>query len=158
MDAIEQLCARSRQHRELRAFQDFHQTNPHVLDFLVREIKLRIDSGFEAFSFGSLWEYARWKLQVPRRQNTFLMNDHLTPFYARAIVILHPEFNGRAECRGSLADEIFGLQLEPLKNRRKGYARRLQWRDGTPLDRGWRPSVPHTVQHLAATKADIHVR
>jgi hypothetical protein len=158
-DAIDELVARSNQHPELQTFHEFHRANPHVLDFLVHEIQLRIDSGFDAFSFGSLWDYARWKLQVARRQTTFQMNDHMMPFYARAIVILHPEFNGRAEFRGTLADEVYGLRLEPApKKRPKNYARRLQWTDGTPLDRGWRPTVPHSVKHSARTKPDIHGR
>lgn len=158
MDAIDQLIARSKPHRELQIFHDFHRANPHVLDFLVQEIQLRLGSGFEAFSFGSLWDYARWKLDEPHRTATYKMNDHLAAFYGRAILILHPEFNGRAECRKTHADEIFGLRLEPLARRRKGYARRLEWKDGTSLESGWRPSMPHIVRHHAATKTDIHTR
>src|ERR1035441_3642195 len=156
-DAIDELVARSKRNRELRAFHKFHRRHPEVLDFLVQEIQLRIEHGFEAFSYHSLWQYARWKLEMEKGPgDTFLMNDHAAPFYARAITILHPEFNGRCEFRKSKADKIFGTQLEPVPEKRpKNYARRLQWADGTALENGWRPTVPHVVGPVA-TKPDIH--
>lgn len=156
-DAIDELVARSKDHRELRAFHDFHRQHPEVLDFLVQEIRLRLER-FEAFSYHSLWQYARWKLELEKGPgDTFLMNDHAAPFYARAITVLHPEFNGRAEFRKSKADEIFGLRIEPVPEKRpKNYARRLQWADGTLIENGWRPTIPHVTNHRANRKADIH--
>ena len=144
IDAIDELVARSKDHRELRAFHEFHRRHPEVLDFLVQEIRLRLDR-FDAFSYHSLWQYARWKLEMEKGPgDTFLMNDHAAPFYARAITVLHPEFNGRAEFRESKADEIFGLRIEPVPDKRpKNYARRLQWADGTAIENGWRPTTPH---------------
>lgn len=160
IDAVDELVARSKQHVELVKFHRFHRAHPEVLDFLVSEIRLRIDKGFRAFSFGSLWDYARWKLEIQAGPtDTYQMNDHLMPFYSRAIVILHPELNGRAEFRLCLADDVFGLTHEPVpKKRPKHYARCLVWADGTPLERGWRPKRPHVVQREAATKPDIHAR
>jgi len=157
-DAIDELVARSKRHRELRAFHKFHRRHPEVLDFLVCEIQLRLDHGFAAFSYHSLWEYARWKIEMEKGpSDTFCMNDHAAPFYARAITILHPEFNGRCEFRKSTADKIYGIQLEPVpKKRPKNYARRLQWVDGTAIENGWRPTLPHVVNHAANLKPDIH--
>jgi hypothetical protein len=87
------------------------------------------------------------------------MNDHAIPFYARAITILHPEFNGYAEMRTSRADDIFGTELEPLpKIRPKHYARRLRWADGKALEHGWRPTRPHVVRGEIARRPDIHTR
>jgi hypothetical protein len=157
IDAIDELVARSQNHRELRAFHQFHKAHPEVLDFLVREIGLRLER-FDAFSYHSLWQYARWKLELEKGPaDTFLMNDHAAPFYARAITVLHPEFNGRAEFRKSKADEIFGLRIEPVPDKRpKNYARRLQWADGTAIEQGWRPTTPHVVSRSANRKPDIH--
>jgi hypothetical protein len=157
IDAIDELVARSQDDRELRAFHQFHKAHPEVLDFLVHEIRLRLDR-FDAFSYHSLWQYARWKLELEKGPgDTFLMNDHAAPFYARAITVLHPEFNGRAEFRTSKADAIFGLRIEPVPEKRpKNYARRLQWADGTAIENGWRPSTPHVVNHPANRKTDIH--
>lgn len=157
IDAIDELVARSKDHRELRAFHEFHKRHPEVLDFLVQEIRLRLDR-FDAFSYHSLWQYARWKLEMEKGPgDTFLMNDHAAPFYARAITVLHPEFNGRAEFRKSKADPIFGLRIEPVPDKRpKNYARRLQWADGTAIEKGWRPTTPHLVNHAVSRRADIH--
>jgi hypothetical protein len=158
-DAIDELVARSKKHRELRGFHRFHKKHPEVWDFLVQEIRLRIQHGFTAFSYHSLWQYARWKLEMQRGPNeTFLMNDHSAPFYARAITILHPEFNGLAEFRKSIADAIFGTRLEPIPDKRpKNYARRLQWEDGTPLECGWRPTLSHAIWPVLR-KPDIHTQ
>lgn len=156
-DAIDELVARSKNTRELRDFHAFHRQHRNVLDFLVEEIRLRL-ARFGAFSYHSLWQYTRWKLEMEKGPgDTFLMNDHAAPFYARAITILHPEFNGYAEFRKSKADDVFGVRLETLpKKRPKNYARRLQWADGTPIELGWRPSIPHVVNHAANRKPDIH--
>ena len=158
VDAIDELVARSKDHRELRAFYRFHKLHPEVLDFLVLEIQLRIEHGFSAFSYHSLWQYARWKLEMEKGPgDTFLMNDHAAPFYARAITILHPEFNGRCEFRKSKADEIFGTRIEPAPDKRpKNYARRLRWASGTAIERGWRPTFPHVITADLHRKPDIH--
>ncbi|MGA2990562.1 MAG: hypothetical protein ABSD88_08805 [Candidatus Korobacteraceae bacterium] len=160
IDAIDELIARSKKHPELQAFHEFHKAHPELLDFLVEEIQLRIDHGFAAFAYRSLWEYARWKLEMQAGPgDTFLMNDHAASFYARAITILHPEFNGRAEFRQSKADAIFGTRIEPIpKKRPKNYARRLQWADGTAIENGWRPTIPHVINHTANRKPDIHTK
>jgi hypothetical protein len=39
------------------------------------------------------------------------MDDRCAPFYARAIAILHPEFDGLAELRRSKADAVLGTQI-----------------------------------------------
>jgi hypothetical protein len=157
-DAIDELVARSKNHKELQAFHEFHKAHPQVLDFLVEEIQLRLNRGFNAFSYRSLWEYCRWKLEMETGPgDTFMMNDHLTAFYSRSIVILHPGFNGRAELRKSKADQILGTEIEPVPDKRpKNYARRLQWQDGTAIENGWRPSNPHAPNHAANRKPDIH--
>jgi hypothetical protein len=151
-DAIDELIARpqTRNHRELRAFHQFHRKHPEVLDFLVEEIRLRLEI-FTAFSYRCLWEYARWKLEMEKGpDDTFMMNDHALPFYARAITILYPEFNGRAEFRKSKADTTFGLCVEPIPEKRpKNYSRRLQWADGTAIERGWHPTTPHVPKPVA---------
>jgi hypothetical protein len=153
MDAIDELVARSKDHKELQRFHKLHQDHPELLEFLVQAIRARL-ALFDSFSYHSLWEYARWKLEMDKGpEDTFLMNDHCAPYYARAITILHPEFNGKAESRECTADELFGLELEPEKLQ-GDYARRLRWADGTALQSGWKPtsrrkppeSDPHTTQ------------
>jgi hypothetical protein len=160
-DAIDELVRRSKADPELSKFEAFHKANPQVLDFLVAEIRLLRGCG--GFSFASLWHYSRWKLKHRKgTTTTYAMNDHLTPFYARAILILHPELNGRAEMRSRdgecNADRIFGTRLASGAKRNRDYSRRLEWADGTSLEDGWRPTHPHVIHHAATRKADIHSR
>jgi hypothetical protein len=157
-DAIMELAARSKDHRELRRFREFHQAHPEVLDFLVAEIRLRIERVGGAFSFHSLWDYCRWKIELEQRPtDTYKMNDHAAPFYARAIVILHPDLNGKCEFRKCRTDEILGTDIAPMTANRPGdYSRRLCWADGTALEDGWRPSHPHVIQHAPRRRPDIH--
>jgi hypothetical protein len=130
----------------------------------VREIELRRSKGFDPFSFASLWHYARWKIQLGGGPSeTYEMNDHMTPMYGRAILILHPQLNGLAELRARkdggrcLADQIFGTKV--AEDKLPGdYGRRLVWEDGTPLELGWRPTIPHVVKHAASRRADVHPR
>jgi hypothetical protein len=135
MKTIDELVANSKNTPDLRAFKQFHSCHPEVLDFLVEAIKTRIERGFTAYSCGNLWEYARWKLDIEKGpSDTFKLNDKLEPYYSRAIVILHPQYNGMQEFRRAKADDAFGTMIEPApKKRPKNYARRLQWADGTSL-------------------------
>lgn len=156
MDPIEELCARSKLHPELTKFLAFHRDNPGVLDFLVTEIRLRLKKGFGAFSIHSLMSYSRWKLEIQRGPGeTFLLNDHLGAWYGRAILILHPEFNGRCECRGLTENEVFGVRLEDKKHS-NFYARRLVWLDGAALEDGWRPTREHEVTRSPKRKPNLH--
>ena len=155
-DAIDELVARSKDSPQLRAFHRLHRAHPEILDFLVAAIQLRLRHR-SAFSFASLWQYGRWKLDIPSvRGAVAAMNDHALSFYSRAIVVLHPEFNGKAEFRTSLADELLGLQLEPINAKRaKDYSRRLIWKGGESLERGWRPARPHVVNREVVDRYQI---
>ena len=153
IDAIDELVERSRNEKGLQEFHAFHRAYPEVLDFLVEEIQLRIAKGMPTISYNSLWSYARGKL-APKVEASgdYKMNDHKVPFYGRSITILHPEFNGLAEFRPSLADDCFGTIFEPTGEGRRS---RLLWADGTAIEDGWRPTIPHTL-HAVARKPDIH--
>jgi hypothetical protein len=157
-DAIDELVARSKDTEELRKFHQFHRAHPEVLDFLVDEIDLLRKRGHKAFSYVSLWDYARWQLIMDKAPgDTFKMNDHLTPLYSRAIPILHPEFNGMSHFRTTSADDAFGTTIEAArKGQSEGYVRRLQWVDGTALEDGWRPQIPHVSKRNASRKPSIH--
>ena len=129
MDAIDELVARSRDCKELRRFHEFHRNHPEVLDFLVEEIRLRLNQGLTAFSYSRLWAYARWKLEMEKGPgDTFLMNDQYAPFYARAVAILHPEFDGLAEFSKSKAHAVLGTQTEaPTLETSEGRCMPGQW-------------------------------
>jgi hypothetical protein len=121
----------------------FHKTNTEVLDFLVQELRDTRANGWTRASVGSIWHYARWVLTRKYRApgESYVMSNNLFPHYARIIAILHPDLNGFFTMTKSAADKDFGTMLEPVKNQKPGYIRRLVRADGREID--FRPTTPH---------------
>jgi hypothetical protein len=149
-DAVDELVTYRKQFGSspmLRRVHRFHNANPQVLDFLVSEMRVDRENGWTRTSLGSLWHYSRWVLTRKNRVpgESFVMSNNLFPHYGRIIAILHPDLNGFFETAKSQADADLGTMLEPIAaaNRKPGYIRRLLWADGTPLEQGWRPTIPH---------------
>jgi len=148
-DAVDELIAHRRQYGRLspmlRRVHRFHRLNPQVLDFLVSEMCVDRENGWTRASLGSLWHYARWVLTRKHRApgESFVMSNNLFPHYGRIIAILHPDLNGFFEMAKSKADADLGTMLEPARKKYRGAIRRLLWADGTPIERGWRPTIPH---------------
>jgi hypothetical protein len=65
------------------------------------------------------------------------------PYYSRLAIVLFPEFNAFYRLKRAKVDTDFGLRISPLKGS-EGF-RRLEWADGTSIDGGWKPSVPHVI-------------
>lgn len=129
-------------------FFSFHKLNPEVLDFFYQELLTLRENGWTKTSFGSLWHHARWVLTVRHRVpgETFAMSQNLACHYARALVILHPDFNGFYDMERAQADKDFGVCIEPVPRKQiKGYIRKLQWVNGRAIENGWRPAVPHAL-------------
>ncbi len=127
----------------LKRVQQFHKANPQVLDFLVLELRAARDSGRTRTSLHNLWHYARWSLTKKNLApgEIFELPNNLCPYFARIIVILHPECNGFFAMAPSQADADLGTAFDPRVE--PGCIRRLMWADGTALENGWRPSTPH---------------
>jgi hypothetical protein len=149
-DAVDELIAYRKQYGPispmLRRVHGFHRANPQVLDFLVSEMRVDRANGWTRTSLGSLWHYARWVLTRKHRTpgESFVMSNNLFPHYERIIAILHPDLNGFFAMARSKADADLGTMLEPVpKNAERGYIRRLTWSEGTSIERGWRPTIPH---------------
>jgi hypothetical protein len=156
MDAVNELLQHIKNTRglssHLKRLERFHNANSVVLDLIVQELYDVRCMGWPAASVKSIWEYARWVLTKKRATGEpFAMNDIFQSYYARIIVILHPDLNGFFEMREPQKpnrkergpDAEIGTKLEPAKSRTKDYGRCLLWADGTPIERGWRPSTPH---------------
>jgi|SRR5271156_889444 len=148
IDAVDELIAFSKQQGEpspmLGRVHRFHRANPQVLDFLVSENRIARENGWSRTSLGSLWHYGRGVLTRKHRApgESFVMSNNLFPHYGRIIAILHPDLNGFFAMAKSQADADFGTMLEPIKNQ-AGYIRRLVWADGSRIEDGWRPTIPH---------------
>lgn len=136
----------------LRRFHALHRTNPHLLDFLVQELREVRASGWTCASVRSLWEHGRWVLTKRKGPGEkFAMANAFAPYYARVICILHPEFNGYFVMNRSQADEDFGTMLEPVtEDSTPGYIRRLLWAPlGEAIEHGWRPTIPHEPKQVS---------
>jgi hypothetical protein len=157
MDAVNELLEHVRATRglspALKRLQRFHSANGDVLDLIVTELYDVRAMGWRAASVKSIWEYARWVLTKERATGEpYEMNDVFQSYYARIIVILHPDLNGFFEMREPNKperkergpDAELGTKLEPVRVR-KDYGRRLLWADGTSisLESGWQPTTPH---------------
>jgi hypothetical protein len=152
MDALTELLEYRKPHGLShlgKRFYAFHKLNPDVLDFFIQELVTLRENGWKKTSFGSLWHHARWVLSTLRRApgETFAMSQNLACHYARAIIILRPEFNGFFGVEKALADADFGVRVELASRnpRRPGYVRKLQWANGAAIQHGWRPSSPHVI-------------
>jgi hypothetical protein len=148
-DAIDELIEYRKQFGlspMLRRVHALHRANPHLLDFLVQELREVRASGWTCASIRSLWEHGRWVLAKRKASGEdFAMANELAPYYARILCILHPEFNGYFVMNKSRADADLGTMLEAtVKNPKPGYIRRLLWApDGVAIEHGWRPTTPH---------------
>ena len=168
MDAIDELIEHCKQRGKLspmlRRVHRFHKNNPQVLDFLVLEMRVDRENGWTRTSLGSLWHYARWVLARKHRApgERFVMGNNLFPHYGRIIAILHPDLNRFFVMAKCPADADFGTMIEPKSATAKpDYIRGLRWADGTPLERGWRPSTPHEpkpVNRRERVKRERHDR
>lgn len=150
-DAVDELIAHRKESGTTTPMLDrvlrFHQINPGVLDFLVTEMRVDRANGWTRTSLGSLWHYSRWVLtRVDRAPGeSFVMSNNLFPAYGRIIVILHPDLNGFFGMATSNVDAELSTRLEPRgRDHKTGQIRRLLWRDGTPIESGWRPSLAHS--------------
>ena len=146
VDELMQHCkARGlRRPRRMSRFLRFHKKNPHLLDFLLQELKVLKENNWATTSFEMLWHHARWVLTYDRvGGEQFAVCQNLMPHYSRAAIILCPEFNGFYRLKTANADKDFGLRIGPRPS--EGGLRRLVWADGTPIETGWRPAIPHVI-------------
>jgi hypothetical protein len=150
-DAVAELMQRCKQiglkrsHLMSRFFR-FHRHNPALLNFLLQELVTLRKNEWPTTSFEMLWHHARWVLTYLSRVpgETFSVCQNLMPHYSRLAIILFPQqFNGFYRLKRSKADRDFGVRIESGKHI-KGF-RRLVWADGTPIENGWRPSIPHVI-------------
>lgn len=87
---------------ERARFEAFDRDNPEVYRAL-RELVLRAKSRGARIGIRLAWERLRWDLQVEvrRPEGDFRLNDHLTRWYARALMEREPELAGYFETRGA---------------------------------------------------------
>lgn len=90
--------------RQRRAFEAFHENNPHVYDQLVRMARQAKAAGVERWGMKRLFEVLRWERAIESRGEPFLLNNNFTAFYARLVMEREPDLVGFFETRRSQAD------------------------------------------------------
>lgn len=88
------------------AFEEFHRTNPHVYDELVRSARLyREQTGREQCGMSLLFGRVRWVLSLRTEGDAFKLNNNFAPFYSRLLMEREPDLAGMFHLRRALADE-----------------------------------------------------
>lgn len=89
-----------------RAFEQFHEDNPHVL----RELEMLATDwfahGHDRVAIGMLWEVIRWARGVDTTADQFKLNNNFRSRYARLMVERNPEWAGRFELRALASERI----------------------------------------------------
>jgi len=114
-----------------RRFEQFHATNPHVYDLLVRYCREWVDAGHIRFGIRSPWERMRWQLGLHTDSADFKLNDHLTAYYSR--LISAREFDLAellVQRRSDDADEWIALYLCDQQARELGEQLDADYADG----------------------------
>lgn len=86
---------------------NYHRDNPRVY-MLFRDLTRQAFRAEKKFGARCIWENIRWKLQFETRidpgEDEFVMNDHHVPYYARLVMLRHPELEGYFERRDARFD------------------------------------------------------
>jgi hypothetical protein len=87
-------------------FEEFHKANPAVystLVYLAKQWARR--TGGRKLGIKTLFERARWELQLDTTDPDLKLNNSFTAFYARLIMANEPDLEGMFDLRTSEADE-----------------------------------------------------
>ena len=146
VDELMQHCKMSglKRSRLMSRFYRFHRRNPHLLDFLLQELRVLRENNWKSASFELLWHHARWVLTYVNRVpgETFGVCQNFMPHYSRLAIILFPEFNRFYRLKRAKADADFGVRIVLGDNHG---LRQLQWADGSAIENGWQPTTPHVI-------------
>lgn len=91
-----------------QAFEEFHEANPRVYETLVRLAREWVArTGQRRVGIKSLYEVARWQIQLETTDGTFKLDNSFTAYYARLIDEQEPDLSGLFEFRRSQADGLY---------------------------------------------------
>lgn len=107
-DLLDMLAAQSTpatRHPNVAAFLEFHASNPHVYEHLLRFTRDARRAGLTKVGLSTLLGRVRWYLAIEvDTEDDYKLNDHHGPFYARLIAARHPDLAGMFELRDAIAD------------------------------------------------------
>jgi len=95
----------------------FHQKHPEVWDLFEKFTFELIRRGFQHYSARGIWHRIRWETATPDPVDPadFKLNDHHTPFYARAFMLRYPNYDGFFRIRTQISQGGPKVHLPPLK-------------------------------------------
>ena len=88
----------------VRAFLDFHESNPQVYELVDRFTRQVISAGRERFGMKAVFERIRWYFAVETTGETFKLNNNYTAFYSRLWMHRNPAMPQVFALRKSHAD------------------------------------------------------
>lgn len=99
LDEIKQISFKNKNIKE--AFEEFHELNQHIYRNLRYLALLAVKSGKKKLGMRLLWERLRWEYFVTTvtNEDTYKLNDHFVPHYARMLMEKEPRLNGVFETR-----------------------------------------------------------
>jgi len=93
----------------------FHKKYPKVWSLFCEYTFERIQRGFKNYSARGIFHRIRWETdQAETSENEFKLNDHHSPFYARAFMKAYPEYSGFFRTRKQNSKEEKATDLPPL--------------------------------------------
>ena len=90
------------------AFLRFHAENPHVYEWLRKQALALRRRGRTHYSARTLIHAFRFHTAMTTTDQTFKINDHVSPWYARMLMEREPELGGFFEKRRAAADREAG--------------------------------------------------
>jgi hypothetical protein len=90
-------------------FLAFHKANPDFYKTLVRFAREVKAHGREKYGMSNVMGRARWAFDVetvsPDDEDAFELNDHVGPYYARALMTFEPDLDGLFNVRSTKESE-----------------------------------------------------
>lgn len=82
-------------------FLAFHRANPHIYRRLEALAQQMVDRGRSRIGIRMLWETLRWDYSVSVASDDAIakLNNNYTPFYARMLLEVHPDWHGLFQLR-----------------------------------------------------------
>lgn len=99
MESIQRQDIQPRDTKKWNEFMRFHKDHPEVYDSFVQLANEAKEKGFKSIGAHLLIQRIRWESHIARKQNTYKICNNHFPYYARLLILDHPEFEGFFELR-----------------------------------------------------------
>ena len=95
---------------------DFHKSHPEVWVLFCKFTFEKIHRGFKHYSARGVFHRIRWETGTPDNvgDDEFKLNDHHSPFYARAFMRTHPKYDGFFRLRRQISECEPPSNMPPL--------------------------------------------